>query len=157
MTQGRKIVMSFRGHWNGKFPFIPPSAFPGEPVHVSWPSHCRLTDGTTTTPRDLLGCTQQHPTNPGASPASGLQGAALLGAELLPFPGACAMQGSTTFAQWALPPDGCHSQVWKEQSWGSATLCVTEPVLHLHPCLHCIPGAHQELRGIRGRASPPWS
>lgn len=33
--------MSFWGHWNGKFPFIPPSAFPGVPVHVSWPGHCR--------------------------------------------------------------------------------------------------------------------
>lgn len=40
--------MSFPGHWNRKFPFVPPSAFPGAAVHVSWTGRCGLSDSTTT-------------------------------------------------------------------------------------------------------------
>lgn len=39
MTHGSKIVMSFQGHWNGKFPFIPPSAFPRAALQAGWRHH----------------------------------------------------------------------------------------------------------------------
>lgn len=46
----------------------------------------------------------------------------------------------------------CHSQVWRGHS---ATMCVAEPVLHLHFCLYHIDRAHQELRMSQGRTSSP--
>ena len=149
--------MSFWGHWNGKFPFIPPSALPGVAVHVSWPGCCRLAAGTTTAPQHLPGCTQQLPTNPGAWSVSGLRGAALLGAELLQFLGARTVQGSITAmcgCQRALPPDGCHGQAWKGHLWGSHLACGRArppPASLLTPHPWGSSGAEREL----GQSIPP--
>lgn len=94
MTQGSKIIMSFQGHWNGKFPFIPPSAFPQAALQAGWRHHHSTTAFAwmhMAASYKSRGFTCARP--PRSSPSQ---------STAVAFPGLCAMRGSvTSVCQWA--------------------------------------------------------